>query len=227
LATKFFLRVKQPDLILVHFVDLDAEAHDNGPFTREANAKVEYTDELIGDILGVMPPDYALALVSDHGFERTDTAVNLARVLTDHARDVGISTYLLVARSQAAVSAIQKLRTDAAYGIGPSVPIENLKKLAPESAENALAAWEPAPHFTFAAGLPGESTESEIFRKINRRGNHGYWPLRQDYRSVYLLWHKGIKAQRLPEIPMTSIAERFAAILELPYPFTHTAAPVR
>jgi predicted AlkP superfamily pyrophosphatase or phosphodiesterase len=36
LAVLFLLRFKHPDLLLVHLVDLDSEAHDQGPF--EANA---------------------------------------------------------------------------------------------------------------------------------------------------------------------------------------------
>src|SRR5262245_41761833 len=38
LATVYLLKYEKPDLILLHLVDLDAEAHENGPFTREANA---------------------------------------------------------------------------------------------------------------------------------------------------------------------------------------------
>jgi predicted AlkP superfamily pyrophosphatase or phosphodiesterase len=81
LATIYLLKHEKPDLILLHLVDLDSEAHENGPFTREANAKLEYSDELIGRILQAVPPQMTVAIVSDHGFERADLVVDVNRAL--------------------------------------------------------------------------------------------------------------------------------------------------
>src|SRR5271166_2227660 len=50
LAAIWLLKHEQPRLMLVHFVDLDSEEHDDAPFTREAFAILERTDELIGEI---------------------------------------------------------------------------------------------------------------------------------------------------------------------------------
>ncbi|MDX2040533.1 MAG: alkaline phosphatase family protein [Acidobacteriota bacterium] len=49
------LKHETPDLILLHLVALDSEAHETGPFSREANAKLEYSDELIGQMLQAVP----------------------------------------------------------------------------------------------------------------------------------------------------------------------------
>jgi len=51
LALRYLLRTERPDFILVHLVDLDNEAHQNGPFTPEALSVLEYQDELIGTAL--------------------------------------------------------------------------------------------------------------------------------------------------------------------------------
>ena len=51
-AVVFLLKTEKPDLLLVHLVDLDSEQHDNAPFSREANAILEYTDELVGQMMG-------------------------------------------------------------------------------------------------------------------------------------------------------------------------------
>ncbi len=80
LATIYLLKNEHPDLLLVHFVDLDSEEHDNAPFSSEANAVLERTDELIGQIKAAMPSESALAVVSDHGFERVNTMVNLKAI---------------------------------------------------------------------------------------------------------------------------------------------------
>ena len=80
LATIYLLTRKTPDLVLLHFAELDSEQHEEGPFVPHAKAVVERTDELIGDILKALPKDYVLALVSDHGFEQVDHIANLKAV---------------------------------------------------------------------------------------------------------------------------------------------------
>ena len=83
LAALWLLRHEKPQLMLLHLVDLDSEAHEDGPFTREANAILERTDELIGEIVAALPAGSAFAVVSDHGFERVERIVNLKSVVPD------------------------------------------------------------------------------------------------------------------------------------------------
>ncbi len=193
LATMFLVEVKKPDLTLVHFVDHDAEAHDHGPFSREANALVEYTDELIGQVLRVVPQDMVVVITSDHGFERTDKVVDLGSVpdaVTMHS--------LVVARTPAAADRIRSL-----VGAGREIPLAEVKRLSPQFGD-AVAVWEPAEHFAFLGA--GKET-----------GNHGYWPTRADYRSVFLATGPGVRAAKLPEIEMTSIAGRLAGYLGIEF----------
>src|SRR6478736_4934999 len=88
-AVVFLLKTEKPDLLLVHLVDLDSEQHDNAPFSREANAILEYTDELVGQMMEALPKGSAVALVSDHGFEKVGAEVNL-NVLAAKAGVTGI-----------------------------------------------------------------------------------------------------------------------------------------
>ena len=76
-AVLYLLREKKADLILLHLVDLDSEEHDRGPFAENANAVLERSDELIGEMLAALPSGYDVALVSDHGFERVDHTANV------------------------------------------------------------------------------------------------------------------------------------------------------
>jgi predicted AlkP superfamily pyrophosphatase or phosphodiesterase len=211
LATVYLLERKKPDLLLLHLVDHDAEAHEHGPFSREAKAVLEYTDELIGDIVRALPKDAAVALVSDHGFERTDTVVNLNALREDA---VTISSFLLVARSAQSAAKIRKLRADKKYGIGREVPVDEYRHYAADS-EPVVAVWEPVEHFAFS---PGEAGSSDLHTKPHEKGNHGLWPTRPDYRSVFVLWGPGIKAEKLPEMQMTDITARLAEVLGLPAP---------
>lgn len=206
LATIYLLKVPKPDLILVHFVDLDSEAHDDGPFSREANAVLEYTDELIGNILAAMPPDYAFVLVSDHGFERVDAEVNL-KVL---AAQKGVQTVqtmggIAVAGDAKAAEFLRSLRADARYGIGREIPKEEVARFAPRLAGSA-AVFESAPNYWF-----GFKAEGEILEKPREAGTHGHWPTR--YRAVYVEWSKGKQPERLPEISQKEIVHRLAGLL--------------
>jgi len=190
LATIYLLEVEHPDLILVHLVDHDAEAHENGPFTREAKATIEYTDELIGQILKAAPANMVIAIVSDHGFERIDSVSVVPP---------GVELYGGLALARSAEGAT---RLRATPGMGPEVAAAELARFAPHLTGIA-AAYEPAPHHLFATAA----------NQQHERGVHGLWPGRKDYRATFLLWGRGIKREALGEIEMLSFAERFAKIL--------------
>ena len=213
LAVMYMLR-KQTDLILVHLVDLDSEEHDRGPFERNANAILELTDELIGQMLAALPPGYNVALVSDHGFERIDKIANLPVLLAEK----GITGEILsmggiAATSDPKVAAF--LRESAKMpeaGIGREIPHEELVQYAPKLSA-MIAVFEPAEHVMFGAAPKGP-----YFTPPAEKGNHGFWPLRRDYRSVFVTFGPGIKPGVEPEIQMISIAGRLAAILGLRFP---------
>ena len=57
------------------------------------------------------------------------------------------------------------------------------------------------------------------YAKLYEIGTHGLWPARPDYRSVFLVWTPGIRAERLPEMSMLDIFPRLVRLLGI--------APVR
>jgi predicted AlkP superfamily pyrophosphatase or phosphodiesterase len=208
-AVVYLLRTVQPDLTIVHLVDLDSEEHDNAPFSREANAILEYTDELIGQMIAALPVGYAVAVVSDHGFEKVDTEVNLAALAAKRGV-TGLRTAgaIAIAETGAAANFLRETAGDAQYGIGREIPKGELTRFAPQYGE-AAAVFESAPGFMFAFA----GKEGEIFAKPKEIGNHGHWPAR--YRSVYLLWGPGIRSARLDEFSITEIAGKLAAVAGL------------
>ena len=199
LAAVFLITRKRPDFLAVHFVDLDAEEHDTGPFSAASNAILEYTDELIGQILMVLPPGTVFALVSDHGFVTVDRTVHPA---------AGKATPFWVSADQPAeAEALGKLRSDPGNGIGRLIPSEEWKRFLP-GAPIPAAAYEPADGFLFAPQpLP------ERYGKPHEIGAHGLWPGRPGYRSVFVLFGAGVPAQRTPEISMLDIAPRLNELL--------------
>ena len=189
LATLFLLREKRPDLLLVHLVDLDSEEHDQGPFEENANAVLERTDELLGEVLAGMPPGYDLALVSDHGFERVDHTANLRVLLRQKNLPGDIQSLggIATTTNPAVATFLRQAAADPTLGIGPEIPHAELVQYAPKLGA-VLAAFQPAEHFMF-----GNADQGPYLTPPYEKGNHGFWPTRHDYRSIFVLWGPGIQ----------------------------------
>jgi hypothetical protein len=201
LAALWLLRHEKPQLMLVHLVDLDSEEHDDAPFSREANAILERTDELIGEIAGALPKGTALAVVSDHGFERVDRIVNLKSVIPDAVQTGGI----VLAPDEKTASALRDLKMDPKYGIGREISKQEFARFPSTLNRNASAVFESAEGVMF-----GNTQQGELTGKPAEIGNHGHWPMR--YRSVYILWGRGIPHEVLPEFSIKDIAGRLAVV---------------
>ena len=149
LATIWILQNKHPDLMLLHLAETDSEQHEEGPYTPHAKAVLERSDELIGDILKVLPKDYDLALVSDHGFESVDRMANLkALAAADGVTGAMTIAGGLVTSSDPAV--IAWLRGQVGKGdVGREIPAGELAKF---SATLSGTGFEPAPHVQFGNG---------------------------------------------------------------------------
>jgi len=202
LAALWLLKHEQPKLMLVHFVDLDSEEHDDAPFSREAFAILERTDELIGEIVAALPAGSAISIVSDHGFEAVDKIVNVKSVIPE----VTQMGSLLIAPDEKTAAAIRSLKNDPKYGIGREISKEEFARFPSTLNQNPAAVFESSEGVMFGNTKPGELTA-----KPTEIGNHGHWPMR--YRSVYVLWGSGIGHQVLPEFSLREIAGRLAAVL--------------
>jgi len=212
MAAIYLLKSEKPDLLLLHFVDLDAEAHENGPFTREANSVLEYTDELIARILEVAPKQMVVAIVSDHGFERADKVINLPALLKQEGvgGEARAIFGLAATKDKAVAEWLRMASAGGRFGVGREVPQDELKMFAPDLADGSIA-FEPAEHHLF-----GDSAGNMIFTKPSEVGVHGLWPGRTDYAASMVLWGGGVKPARRPRASMLTSAARFAQILGTP-----------
>jgi hypothetical protein len=208
-ATMYLLKNEKPALTLLHLVDLDAEAHHNGPFTREANSLLERTDELVGEILNAVPKGMIVAVVSDHGFERIDRVKDLAQLMAREGASGSIEmrSGIVLAKDEAGAAWLREASRKARHGVGREIPNEEIMRFAP-AMKDALAVFESAEHFLFGPAPKGE-TES----KPAEIGVHGLWPGRKDYAASLILWGPGIKPGRKPNASMLTLAPRFAEVL--------------
>ena len=219
LAVLYLLKETQPHLILVHLVDLDSEEHDQGPFTQNANAILERTDQLLGDMLEALPADYDLALVSDHGFERIDHVANLSVLLANSGVKGSVRSFggLAVTSDLAVADLLRRSATEHKNQIGREIPHEELVQYAPDL-KDAVAAFEPAPHVMF--GFGDSATVGEYLTLPQEKGNHGLWPTVPGYRSVFLLYGTGVRPRSIGEIQMLSIRDRLTSHLNLQCRYT-------
>ena len=202
LAAIWLLQHEKPRLMLLHVTDLDSEEHEMAPFTREAKAIVERSDELIGQIVAALPPGTALALVSDHGFERVDRIVNIKSVVPDATQAGSI----VLATDEKTAAALRDLKKDSKYGIGREISKDEFARFPSALPQNPAAVFESVEGVMF-----GNTKAGELTAKPAEIGNHGHWPMR--YRSVFVLWGAGIEHQELPEFSIKDIARRLAAVL--------------
>src|SRR5437588_897412 len=74
----WIMRNKKPRFMTVHLAALDHLQHAAGPFSPEANDALERTDALVGQLEEAAGgPDFAVCIVSDHGFARTSHSLDL------------------------------------------------------------------------------------------------------------------------------------------------------
>jgi len=214
LAAMYLLREERPDFLAVHLVDLDSEQHDNGPFSREACAVLEYTDELIARLLDHLPPGYAVAVVSDHGFLPVRRVVNLrvAMRLRKASGAIRLTAGLAVAEDDAGAEFLDRMAADPLAALGRRVPASEIARFAPEL-KHCKAAYEPADGVMF-----GQATSGEVEVLLDSRGEHGFWPGRPDYRAAFILWGKGVKPGRWPEMSLRQHAGLFAEVLGIAFP---------
>lgn len=208
LAAAWLLRHHKPDLLLLHFVDHDSDAHAWGPFTPEAKARLEYTDELIGLVLEALPENTVVALLGDHGFERIERDCNVPAWLKERGltAKADVRGGWLETRDSDAIAALEAASRESGSCIGRRVPAGEVKRFLP-ALDSTVAVWEPAPGCFFVS----RADSAELFLKPAQAGRHGHWPTR--YRAAFALRGPGIERGRGGEIDMLEVAGRFAAIL--------------
>jgi hypothetical protein len=195
LAAVWMLKHEHPQLLLMHLVDLDSEEHDNAPFSRESYTILEYTDQLIGQAVAAMPAGSAIAVVSDHGFERMDKIVNIKSVAPEAVQAGSI----VLAPDEKTAGQLRELKKDPKYGIGREISAKEYARFP------SMLPQHPAVVFDSVEGVMfGDTRNGELTAKPGEIGNHGHWPMR--YRSVFVLSGAGIPHEVLPEFSLKTIA---------------------
>ena len=106
--------------------------------------------------MAAMPAGSALAVVSDHGFERVDRIVNLKSVVPTAVQAGGV----VVAEDESAANALRGLRKDPKYGIGREIPTGEFARFPSGLPRNPAAVFEPAEGVMFGNTPKAELTST-------------------------------------------------------------------
>jgi predicted AlkP superfamily pyrophosphatase or phosphodiesterase len=237
--TEWILEKKHPGLLTLHLSSLDHIEHETGPFSPESIAVLESIDSTIGKIRAtaerLAPGRAYVAVVSDHGFVRAESQLNLfplfrdAKLITVNEKGKitdwqaipwptgGSAAIVLKDPSDTTTLSevrelLRKVASEPANGIDRILEAEELHK---------RGGYPPA---SFFVGLKpgwrtGSTPDGPVLSKIKVGGTHGALPDLPDLRAAFLLVGPGVPAGRsLGVIDMRDVAPTLAHEVGLTLP---------
>jgi arylsulfatase A-like enzyme len=214
-AAIYLLTVEKPDLLFVHFSELDAEEHETGARSIYAREILENNDDLVGQIVAKAPAGTVIAVVSDHGFENANRTVR-PRVMLKQAGVSGrveVADGLIGTADPAVAAALRKLLgAGKKWGLAREVPVAEVRAKAPSHAK-WVAAFDTLPDF-----VANEEDRGPAVGQGPHTGTHVMWPNRATFRTILIVTGAGVKPRKLGEIDMLQVAPTLADALGLKLP---------
>ena len=224
----------RPDLLQVHFIWYDSQAHAFGPASPEALTALESADQAIGKIRDVISsdPTTTLVVLSDHGFVPMEKEAAPLVIFAEHGLFTRGADGSLALRRLGAVSAggsfavywleepsaddrrrlaaaLDRLRATGA--VQEIVDRRQLEAL--QADPDAELMIEAAPGFGFSDRLEGPV----VSNSAKDRGTHGYFPSRAGMEAMFAVVGREIAAgKNLGRISLKQIAPTLAQVLGLP-----------
>jgi hypothetical protein len=237
--TVAILSEHKPQLMATHLIALDGIEHRDGPWLASSFATLEALDGMIGALVGAAlanDPDAVIAIVSDHGFIATHSAVNLRTRFVDaglirlteplppHAVPAiaswdaqvwpGAAVAAIVLRDrddkqvrEHVAALLAELRADGRNGIARVIATPELSATGGFPEADFLV--EFAPGFYAGAALVGD-----LVVPATSKGTHGYLPERREMHAAFFVKGRGIAARKdLGVVDMRQIAPTLARAL--------------
>lgn len=238
-ATALIAREK-PFFTTVYLTALDHEQHEHGPDTAAAHAVLRRIDAIVGKVIAAQMaarPKSVVAIVSDHGFSKVDTEVNLYRAFIDAGLVVldangkikdweaspwnsGGSSAIVLKRPtdpalRARVSALLTLlKADPTNSIAEIATTTQIADMGGNPYASFYVGFAPN---AYAGGFKGAS--APLVSASGSKGTHGYFPDKVFMRSSFMMIGKDVqKGRNLGEIDMRAIAPTLAKAMGLTLP---------
>ncbi|GAM13188.1 alkaline phosphatase family protein [Mesobacillus selenatarsenatis] len=217
------IRTRKPDLMLIHFVDLDSQRHMHGFSSDEALAALHRHDKRLGRIMEALKEagiaeNTTVAILGDHSAldeskvvkmnvlfkERGLIQTNASGRVTDwkaYCKSCDGSAYIYVkhqnddAAKNQVTAILAELLQDESNGIESA--ITGAEANAKGADGTAFRMLEAARGYYFSEALDGdyieEVTEQDAMRKKYTFACHGYSPEKEGYHTVFFAAGKGIR----------------------------------
>jgi len=237
---------EKPYFTTVYLTALDHEQHEKGPDTDAAHKVLTRIDAVVGTIVAAQMrahPDSVIAVVSDHGFSKVDTEVNMHRAFIDAGlievdANGKIKSWEASPWNSGGSSAIILKRPS-----DPALLARVAKLLAELKADprNYISEIATANQVTEMAGNPEASfyvgfktnayagvfkgAGAPLVSPSGSKGMHGYFPANDSMRSSFMMIGKNVpKGRNLGDIDMRAIAPTLARAMGLTLPDAEVAA---
>jgi len=214
-AALYLLGAEIPDLLFVHFSEVDSEEHETGALSIYSREALENDDDLVGQIIARVPKGTIVAVVSDHGFQNSNRTVR-PRVMLKQAGVTGrvdVQDGLIGTPDVAVAAALRKLLQEGRkWGLAREVPIAEVRARTPAHPK-WVAAFDTLPDF-----IANEEDRGPAVGRGTHIAAHKMWPTHPGYRSVFMLAGAGIHPVKLGEIDMLQIAPTLADVIGVKLP---------
>ncbi len=233
-----WLAVSKPRFFTVHLSSLDHQEHVYGPGSPEANKALEQIDTDVATIVNAArraQPNLVVAIVSDHGFARVTTDINLfpefVRAglirLDDKGAVTGWDAMPWPAGGAAAVTIARRDDATLRDRVG-----RLLRRWAADP-RSGIATVLDATALAKAGGAPDadyfldaaighqftDRTDGALVTPSSGKGTHGYFPSHPEMLSTFIVAGPDIaRGGDLGQIDMRDIAPTIAGILNVPLP---------
>lgn len=231
---------EKPDFATVYLTALDHEQHGEGPDTAKAHAVMQRIDAVVGKLVAAQMkahPDSVIAIVSDHGFSKVDTEINLYRAFIDAGLIVlddkgkvksweaspwnsGGSSAIMLARPDDMVlqtkvsSLLTELKAEPKNRIAAIADRVEIKSMGGNLEASFYVSFQLN---AYAGAFKGK--DAPLVGPSGSKGTHGYFPASPLMRSTFMMMGKGVaKGRNLGEIDMRSIAPTLAKTLGVELP---------
>lgn len=238
--SEYIITNHKPNLMLIHFIELDGAHHDNGPRSAAALPVAERIDGYVGRVIEAVRTagifdQTTFFLVSDHGFaevtKKFDPGVVLVKekliTLDPNGKPTDWKAAVWSASGSCAIvlkdpndketaarvtAIFTKIAGAAKSPINRILNQADLKKLG--AIPSALLMIDAAPGYAFDDKLTGPETHDSK----DYRGTHGQLPSRADMRSALILYGASARVgARMSIARMVDIAPTAAAVLGLTF----------
>lgn len=229
-AAEWVLREANPDVIMIHLIDVDHVQHQAGTDSPEVMQAIQGIDGEVARIVRLLDPKRTTVIITgDHGFATFNTYINLPPLI----REAGLFEQVLaqtdggqaaifakpggkvIPPSQKDVCAILA-RTAEHYGHGLITAISKRRLRQLHAYPLALCALDAKIGYAF-----GFKTSALVIEPTDHpRGHHGYLPSHPEMKAGFFIWGKGLSHPGQPldgDIKMVDIAPTAAEILGIPF----------